>query len=299
MTNKNPLVSIVVITYNSSKYVLETLESANIQTYQNLELIVSDDASTDNTVEICREWVEKHEDRFVRTKVITVSENTGISANCNRGVRASHGEWVKTIAGDDLIKKECITKYIEFIEINKNLPKFLFSDVNKINSNGKLIDYENFSASIQWIDNFNSKSAAEQYKLLVHSNKVWASTWMFSKEMYDFILGFDERYNFFEDRPFMLKATKNGYKIFFVDIKGAYYRIHENSIQKTNVILSCFEESQLEFLINEVKYDLSIYEHNKIKRKLFCKRILRKFFNNKKNVLVKVVVYLLAKADII
>ena len=49
----NPLVSINVITYNSSKFVLETLESAKAQTYQNIELIVSDDCSTDNTVEIC------------------------------------------------------------------------------------------------------------------------------------------------------------------------------------------------------------------------------------------------------
>ncbi len=55
----NPLVSIIVITYNSSKYVLETLESAKAQTYQNIELIVSDDGSTDNTIEICKIWIEK------------------------------------------------------------------------------------------------------------------------------------------------------------------------------------------------------------------------------------------------
>ena len=51
-----PLVSIVVITYNSAEYVLETLESAKAQTYQNIELIVSDDCSADNTVETCSRW---------------------------------------------------------------------------------------------------------------------------------------------------------------------------------------------------------------------------------------------------
>jgi alpha-1,3-rhamnosyltransferase len=55
--NQKPLVSVVIITYNSSKYVLETLESAKAQTYQNIELIVSDDCSTDDTVEKCREWI--------------------------------------------------------------------------------------------------------------------------------------------------------------------------------------------------------------------------------------------------
>ena len=62
----NPLVSIIVVTYNSSLYVRETLESAKRQSYRNLELIVTDDASKDDTVKICREWIENNKNRFVR-----------------------------------------------------------------------------------------------------------------------------------------------------------------------------------------------------------------------------------------
>jgi alpha-1,3-rhamnosyltransferase len=54
------LVSIVVVTYNSSKSVLDTLESVKAQTYQNIEIIITDDCSTDNTVEICRHWIEQY-----------------------------------------------------------------------------------------------------------------------------------------------------------------------------------------------------------------------------------------------
>jgi len=97
------LVSIVVITYNSSKYVLETLESCKNQTYKNIELIISDDASKDNTVKLCQNWIEKNKKRFFRTELITTIKNTGIPSNCNRGVRASKGEWVKLIAGDDVL----------------------------------------------------------------------------------------------------------------------------------------------------------------------------------------------------
>ena len=117
---EQPLVSIIVITYNSSKYVLETLESAKAQTYQNIELIVSDDCSTDNTVEICREWIEKNKKRFLRTELITSEKNTGIPANCNRGVKAAQGEWVKLIAGDDILCNNCIEANIEYAK------KFLF-----------------------------------------------------------------------------------------------------------------------------------------------------------------------------
>ena len=56
--NNQPLVSVPVITYNSAKFVLETLESIKAQTYQNIELVISDDCSTDNTVQICRDWVD-------------------------------------------------------------------------------------------------------------------------------------------------------------------------------------------------------------------------------------------------
>lgn len=60
------LVSICVITYNSSKYVIETLNSLLLQTYHPLEVIVSDDCSTDNTPSICQEWVNRNKHNFVR-----------------------------------------------------------------------------------------------------------------------------------------------------------------------------------------------------------------------------------------
>ena len=88
---ENDLVSIVVITYNSSKYVLETLESAKAQTYQNIELIITDDCSTDNTVAVCKEWLEKNEDRFVKAELVTSPCNTGVPANLNRGVKKAQG----------------------------------------------------------------------------------------------------------------------------------------------------------------------------------------------------------------
>ncbi|MBH2024900.1 MAG: glycosyltransferase, partial [Flavobacteriales bacterium] len=86
LENRNPLVSVVVITYNSSKYVMETLESVKAQTYENIELIISDDGSTDHTIEMCRVWLAQNNNRFPKTKLLTVEENTGIPANCNRGV---------------------------------------------------------------------------------------------------------------------------------------------------------------------------------------------------------------------
>mgnify|MGYP000958323009 FL=1 len=68
----NPLVSIIVVTYNSSLFVRETLESAKRQSYNNIELIITDDASTDDTVKVCREWIANNKNRFVRVELKTV-----------------------------------------------------------------------------------------------------------------------------------------------------------------------------------------------------------------------------------
>ena len=84
MSKEQPLVSVPVVTYNSANTILETLESIKAQTYPNIELIISDDCSTDNTIELCLEWLELYKERFTRTEVLTVEKNTGVSANVNR-----------------------------------------------------------------------------------------------------------------------------------------------------------------------------------------------------------------------
>ena len=110
-----PLVSVPVITYNSAKTVIETLDSIKAQTYQNLELIVSDDCSTDNTVEVCQKWIEENKSRFVRTEVVTVEKNTGVAGNLNRAEAACRGEWIKPIAGDDVLLPNCIQDCIDYV----------------------------------------------------------------------------------------------------------------------------------------------------------------------------------------
>ena len=111
----SPLVSVIVITYNSAEFVLQTLESINNQKYKNLELIISDDSSTDNTIEICENWVSLNSKFFTNCEIVNFMINTGIPANCSRGVAAANGKWIKLIAGDDLLMPNCISDNINFI----------------------------------------------------------------------------------------------------------------------------------------------------------------------------------------
>ena len=109
-----PLVSIVVVTYNSSQFVQETLDSIKEQTYKNIELIISDDCSKDDTIKICEEWLKENRCRFTNCQILTSLKNTGVVANCNRGYQASTGMWIKDVAGDDALYPEAIEKFIQF-----------------------------------------------------------------------------------------------------------------------------------------------------------------------------------------
>ena len=101
--------------YNSASTIIETLDSIKNQTYSNLELIISDDFSSDNSIKICEEWIKVNADRFYNLRLITVTENTGIPANANRCIKASQANWVKFIAGDDTLKIDCIQQNMDFL----------------------------------------------------------------------------------------------------------------------------------------------------------------------------------------
>lgn len=228
MPEENPLVSIIVITYNSSKYLLETLESAKAQTYQNIELIISDDASADDTVEVCRKWVEDNKGRFVRTEIITVPENTGIPANCNRGVRAAKGEWVKLIAGDDVMDKDLIQKLILFAGIDKSV----------VCSDYYICEEDIFNivseTSLSEKPFFKSYSANEQFQYALRtSGTVPPLTSMYKRSVFDLVGGFDEAFLILEDYPFFAKLNEKGIKIDVLAEKLAYYRKHRTAVTKS------------------------------------------------------------------
>ncbi len=232
------LVSIIVITYNSEKFITETLESIRLQTYQELELIISDDCSSDKTVEICRSWLNNHRDRFVRTELLTVPHNKGIAANCNHGTKYAKGEWIKYCAGDDCLLPNCIEANISWI---RSLPEIrvLFSRVEIYRDT---FEPQNLLKTTP--DNpFNpegimaqNRSAESQYKMLLISDRIHFTTSVFlHRETLLSVGGLDERFKILEDYPLWLNFTKNGHKLYFMDKVTMNYRSHSKAINNTDI----------------------------------------------------------------
>ena len=250
--NNQPLVSVPVITYNSSKFVLETLESIKAQTYQNIELIISDDCSMDNTVEICQKWVEQNKDRFVRTQIITSEVNTGVSANLNRAEAVCQGEWVKGIAGDDLLMPDCIESCILFcIENDANC---VFGKMEAFGENTQLANRLTKEASLR-NDMMSKLSRKELYDTIVKGNPPSAPAFFYKRQFFvENNISNDVRIPMIEDLPKWLNILNMGYVFQFMDKVIVRYRIGGISTSVTWQTPLMYENQRKMFFYYQFEY---------------------------------------------
>lgn len=271
-----PKISVIVLTYNSSNFIIETLESIKRQDYNDIELIITDDSSKDNTMEICRAWLKQNAARFVNTQLLNIVQNTGIPANCNRGISASTGEWIKLIAGDDILADDILSKYISILEDKPEIG-VIHSDIQKFKDT---FDRENFLISENRANlKFNQKEIdpKHQFQILLRENPVYAPTVMIKRELYDKYGLYNEKYTLWEDRPMWLNLTSNGIKFYYIDYKTVFYRIHTNSISiNKNLLFSSFDLKKEEYLLDYYNH-LPFFER---KLKMFEFKRKKILFNN-------------------
>ena len=224
---KEALVSVVVITYNSAGFVTETLDSIAAQTYPRIELVVSDDCSRDNTVEVVREWIRENESRFENCVVRAGEENMGIPKTLNAGIRCAGGKYIKIIAGDDLLRPECIRVNVDGCAEKGS--RYLFTWLEKF-SDGE-------TGRKFWSEAPNSAffaaDAGEQYAMLLRKNWVYGPLFFCEKAFLEEMGMYDERYRMLEDYPMWLKMTRAGHRLHFVNVPTVSYRISESSVSNS------------------------------------------------------------------
>ncbi|WP_205622797.1 glycosyltransferase family 2 protein [Paenibacillus wynnii] len=126
------LISIVMPAYNCEKYVVEAINSVLFQTHQNFELIVIDDGSKDNTVNLIEEMTKMDS----RIKFYINKNNQGVAATRSRGVSLATGDWIAYLDSDDCWVKEKLEKQINCL--NKTKGNFLFTGSSFMNENSEL-----------------------------------------------------------------------------------------------------------------------------------------------------------------
>ncbi len=127
------LVSIVTPSYNSNRFISDTIQSVLDQTHKNWELIIVDDASKDNTCEIVNRFIKNDS----RIKLIKLNQNFGAGVARNKAIHEAKGAFIAFLDADDLWKPYKLEKQLEFMETYKL--SFTFSSYDQINEKGVLL----------------------------------------------------------------------------------------------------------------------------------------------------------------
>lgn len=176
----NPKVSIIVPVYNGSNYVGEAIDSALAQTYKNLEIIVVNDGSTDNTEEIVKSYGDK-----VR---YFAKPNGGTSTALNLGIKNMTGDYFSWLSHDDLYYPNKIERQVEELGKLEDKNTIMISDLDGINENYEKIYKTNY------IDHINQyPPRAKSYLHPIIYNQTHGCTLLISKACFDKVGLFDEK----------------------------------------------------------------------------------------------------------
>ena len=282
---RTPLISVLVVTYNSARFVLDTLDSVRDQTYRNVELIISDDGSKDDTVHRCQKWLSDNDHFFIRSQLISVNVNTGIPSNCNRGLQACNGEWVKLIAGDDMLTDNCIQSLVDSISDDKDV---IIGQIRRFSEKeGKIVYGERLMPS-EGIHFFFHQTASFQHNYMLLQRPGFAAGAFIRRNLYDRVCYYDERYKLMEDLPFWLNITKSGIRIHLLENVVALYRTHDSvSIVNDEKFINenfhkCTQQFVHEVLNKEISwYHLAYWESYYVDQLKFW--LIIRLFNNKVN----------------
>lgn len=208
-SNIDDLVSVIMPAYNCEKYVTDSIKSVLGQTYSKLEIIVIDDGSIDDTVNIIEEFAKKDK----RIKFYKNDKNQGVSVTRNRGVSLSNGEWIAYLDSDDIWVKDKIEKQLTIAK--KTGVDFIFNGSSFIDEQGE--PYE-------WILHVPEKIT---YKELLKQNVISCSSVLIKKHYVEKIKM--ERDDIHEDFGTWLRILKNGTYAYGINEPLLVYRISSNS----------------------------------------------------------------------
>lgn len=212
---QQPLVSIAVFTYNQINFIEETLKSALVQDYDNLEIVVADDGSTDGTDKIILDYAKKYPAKLV--PIVNVP-NVGITGNLNRVLKACKGEYIAWLAGDDIFLPGKIKKQMEWFQANPGgAICYCDSDIFDSDTGKTLMIYRNKNY-------YKGKSA---WHLASEYNMPPTSAFIVNQKLCKDII-FDYRTPVISDWLYVIEVCMRG-KVGYVDGTYLRYRRHTNS----------------------------------------------------------------------
>ena len=252
----NPEVSVIIPTYNSEAYIAQALESVLNQTYRNFEIVLIDDASTDSTLNIAKNFNDR------RLRIISNKQNRGVSYGRNCGIKAAKGSWIALLDSDDWYASQRLEKLLSVAK--KENADLVADDLNLIRDRelqpwGSLLEESNRPISkVQSIDAVEFTISDRPNPINTRRNWSLGYTKPLIKRKFLLQHGieYDENIHVGEDFVFYLECLRQ--KACFVLLPQAYYyyrtRLNSLSVRKPTQYLAESCEIANIFIKREIKF---------------------------------------------
>ena len=228
-----PLVSIVVTAYNKAPYLKQSVDSVLAQTYPNIECIIINDGSTDNTEEIAQEIVKQNSQIQYYSKL-----NGGISSARNFGNTKAKGKWIQFLDADDWIHADKISFQLECLQEFDQEKVLVYGDYERVY-------VDNNNQIVKRIPHQVGKLSKQELvdRLLICPDFLADSPFpllqqamLFKKSIFD-ERKFDTNLKACEDRAFVLDLLMEGVPYVYTPMITAYYRKHADNLTDNNLLM--------------------------------------------------------------
>lgn len=190
--NSLPLVSIITITYNSASTVRDTLESVLSQSYQNLEYILVDGNSTDDTLAILNAYLPEFKKRNIPVSLVSEPDD-GIADAWNKGIEMSSGQIVAMLNSDDWFEENAVEKAVNCLDIHK--AQLSYGICKRVDQNGDIIE--------------TMKVTFKPRRIYLNFGFSFTTCFL-TRRLLEEVGGFDPRYRIAIDVDFLLRALHTG-----------------------------------------------------------------------------------------
>jgi glycosyltransferase involved in cell wall biosynthesis len=213
----SPLLSVIVANYNNQSYIKECLDSIMSQTFKDLEIIVSDDCSTDNSLEIAKEYEKKYPGIV---KMIASSINRGVAQTRHEAILQAKGEYITTLDSDDYYyDNQKLEKEMELVSHYKEKASkdiMAYSNIVMVKGDKTLIGIQGNSKNIKEGQIFND---------IITRSCLIPRDFIVKREVYFEVGGYDFKFPIYEDWDLKIRLAKK-YEFYYTGVNGTAYRRH-------------------------------------------------------------------------